>query len=86
MASAFLSAFLERHNTRFAVPAADSARAWRGWPEGLSSAAVFCVHYPRRVSRDNTLSWPGGALALPRRSDGRRGWIVTPQERLDGSP
>ncbi len=86
-ANAFLPAFLERHNERFAVPAADPAPAWRGWPEGLNSAAVFCFHYPRRVGRDNTISWPSGDLALPRRSNGRSwaGRSVIVQERLDGS-
>ncbi|MGK2850215.1 MAG: ISNCY family transposase [Candidatus Limnocylindrales bacterium] len=86
-ANAFLPAFLERHNARFAVPAADPTLAWRPWPDGLISDAVFCFHYPRRVSRDNTVSWPDGDLALPRRSDGRSwaGRTVILQERLDGS-
>lgn len=86
-ANAFLPVFLERHNARFAVPAADPAPAWRPWPEGLSSEAVFCFHYPRRVARDATISWPGGGLALPRRPDGRSwaGRSVVLQERLDGS-
>ena len=86
-ANAFLPVFLERHNRRFAVPAADSALAWRPWPAGATADAVFCFHYPRRVERDNTISWPGGGLALPRRSDGRTwaGRSVVVQERLDGS-
>lgn len=86
-ANAFLPVFLERHNARFAVSAADPAPAWRPWPEGLSSEAVFCFHYPRRVARDATISWPGGGLALPRREDGRSwaGRTVILQERLDGS-
>jgi transposase len=86
-ANAFLPGFLERHNARFAVPAADPALAWRPWPDGLSADAVFCFHYPRRVANDNTVSWPGGGLALPRRSDGRSwaGRTVILQERLDGS-
>jgi len=86
-ANAFLPAFLERHNERFAVPAADPALAWRPWPDGLTAEAVFCFHYPRRVGQDNTVSWPGGDLALPRRSDGRSwaGRTVILQERLDGS-
>jgi transposase len=86
-ANTFLPAFLERHNERFAVPAADPVSAWRPWPDGLSSDAVFCFHYPRRVGRDNTISWPGGGLALPRRSDGHSwaGRTVVLQERLDGS-
>ena len=86
-ANAFLPGFLVRHNARFAVPAADPEPAWRPWPDGLSSEAVFCFHYPRRVGRDNTVSWPGGGLALPRRTDGRSwaGRSVILQERLDGS-
>ena len=86
-ANAFLPGFLERHSERFAVRATDPRPAWRPWPDGLSSAAVFCFHYPRRVGRDNTVSWPGGDLALPRRSDGRSwaGRSVILQERLDGS-
>jgi len=77
---------LRRHNARFAVPAADAEPASLPWPDGLSSAAVFCFHDPRRVGRDSMLSWPGGDLALPRRSDGRSraGRTVILQERLDG--
>lgn len=84
---AFLPVFLERHNSRFAVAAADPSSAWRSWPEGLSADAVFCFHYPRRVGRDSTVSWPGGDLALPRRPAGRSwaGRSVILQERLDGS-
>jgi len=86
-ANAFLPGFLQRHNERFAVPAADPEPAWRPWPAGLGSDAVFCFHYPRRVGRDNTVSWPDGDLALPRRSDGRSwaGRTVILQERRDGS-
>lgn len=86
-ANAFLPGFLVRHNERFAVPAAEPEPAWRPWPDGLSADAVFCFHYPRRVGRDNTVSWPGRDLALPRRDD-RRSWAgrtVIVQERLDGS-
>ena len=86
-ANGFLPGFLDRHNARFAVPAFDPTLAWRPWPDGLSTPAVFCFHYPRRVGRDSTISWPDGDLALPRRSDGRSwaGRSVVLQERLDGS-
>ena len=69
------------------VPAAEPEPAWRPWPEGLSAEAVFCFHYPRRVARDATISWPGGPLALPGRADGRSwaGRSVVVEERLDGS-
>ncbi len=86
-ANAVLARYLPRHNERFAVPAADPEPAWRSFPDGLSAAAVFCFHYPRRVANDATISWPGGPLALPRRGDGRSwaGRSVNLQERLDGS-
>ncbi len=86
-ANAFLPGFLDRHNARFAVPAADPEAAWRPLPDGLSAEAVFCFHYRRLVANDATISWPGGDLALPRRPDGRS-WSrrsVVLQERLDGS-
>lgn len=86
-ANAFLPRFLGRYNARFTVPAADHEPAWRPWPEGLTAESVFCFHYPRRVARDATISWPGGPLSLPRRADGRSwaGRSVVLQERLDGS-
>ena len=86
-ANAFLPRFLVRYNERFGVPAAHPEPAWRPWPEGLSAEAVFCFHYPRRVARDATVSWPSGPLALPRRPDGRSwaGRSIVLQERLDGS-
>ncbi len=82
-----LAAYLPRHNQRFSVPADDPDPAWRPLPEGLTPEAVFCFHYPRRVANDATVSWPGGPLALPRRTDGRSwaGRSVMLQERLDGS-
>jgi transposase len=86
-ANAFLPRFLARYNSRFTVPPAEPEPAWRPWPEGLSAETVFCFHYPRRVARDATISWPGGPLALPRPTDGRSwaGRSVVLQERLDGS-
>jgi hypothetical protein len=86
-ANRFLPGYLDRHNARFAVPAADPEPAWRPWPEGLSAAAVFAFWYERTVSRDNTLAWGQDALAVPRRADGRTraGQRVTLAERLDGS-
>jgi transposase len=86
-ANAYLPGWLIRHNARFAVPAADPVSAWRAWPEGHSAEAVFAFWYRRTVARDNTVSWEGRALSLPRRSDGRSraGREITVAERLDGS-
>ncbi len=86
-ANRFLPAYLDRHNARFSVPAADPEPAWRPWPEGRSAEAVFAFWYGRTVNRDNTLAWGQDALAVPRRADGRTraGQRVTLAERLDGS-
>jgi transposase len=79
--------YLPRHNRRFAVEAADGDPAWCRWPSDLPPEAVLCFEYPRRVARDATVGWDGGALALPRRRGGASwaGRRVVVQERLDGS-
>jgi hypothetical protein len=86
-ANALFAWYLPRHNRRFAVPPADTEPAWRPWPTGLPPEAVLCFEYPRRVARDATIGWDGGALALPRRRGGASwaGRRVVVQERLDGS-
>jgi transposase len=78
--------YVPRHDRRFGVPATDPTPAWRPWSSELPPEAVFCFEYPRRVERDATISWDGGALGLPRRRDGRSwaGRRVIVQERLDG--
>lgn len=85
--NAFLPGFITRYNERFMVPAADPTPAWRAWPDDIPVESVFSFHYPRRVARDTTVSWPGGPLSLPLRSDGRSwaGRSIILQERLDGS-
>ena len=72
-ANGFLPGFLERHNARFAVCATDPTPAWRPWPDGLSSAAVFCFHYPRRVARDSTITGPMAILPCRAGATGRVG-------------
>jgi transposase len=86
-ANRVLDVYLPRHNARFAVPAADPSPAWRALPEGRTAEDLFCFRYPRRVAPDATIAWAGGALALPRRPDGRSwaGRAVILQERIDGS-
>ena len=86
-ANLFLPGYLDRHDARFSVPAADPEPAWRPWPDGLSAEAVFAFWYARTVTRDNTLAWGQDALAVPRRADGRTraGQKTTLAERLDGS-
>jgi transposase len=86
-ANVVLARHLPRHNARFAVPAAVDEPAWRRWPSPWPIEAELCFHYSRRVAGDATVSWDGGALALPRRRDGRSwaGRVVLVEEHLDGS-
>ncbi len=86
-ANALLAWYLPRHNERFGVRASIETPAWRPWSSEVPPEAVFCFHYRRRIEADATVSWPGGALALPARADGRawgRGYVMV-EERLDGS-
>jgi transposase len=86
-ANAFLPGFLLRHNERFAVPAADPARAYRPWPTTLDPAHVFCFKYERTVAADNTVRLGEHRLQLlpstTRPSYAR--CRVTLHEHLDGA-
>lgn len=84
-AETVLQAFLPRFNTRFAVPAADPAPAWRALPPGLDPWRVCAFRYQRRVGGDATVAIAGQRLLLT--PDARRGLParVEVREHLDGS-
>lgn len=85
-ANEVLARYLPRHAGWFGVPAADPDPAWRPWSSTWPVESVLSFHYPRRVAADDTLSWEGRALAVPRMEgggSGRRAVIV--EEHLDGS-
>jgi transposase len=85
-ANEVLAGYLPRHNDRFAVPPADPQPAWQAWDLVDPVEAVLCLHYPRRVANDATVSWRGRALALPPSPTGSwAGRRVTLEHRLDGS-
>jgi transposase len=86
-ANALLPAWIERHNARFAVAAADPAPAWRPVPGGLEPEELFCFRHGRRVARDGTFTLAGQSLMLvPGRIEPRRlGRRLVISERLDGS-
>jgi hypothetical protein len=75
-ANELLAWYLPRHNKRFGVPASIETPAWRPWDSEVPPEAVFCFHYRRRIESDATVSWPGGALALPARADGEPGVVA----------
>lgn len=85
-ANAFLPSFLARHNTRFAVPAADPGVAYRPWPSDQDPAQIFCFKYERTVATDNTVRLGEHRLQLlPSRARGSYAHCrVTLHEHLDG--
>jgi hypothetical protein len=85
-ANVFLASYLERHNARFAVPAADPVPAWRALPAEVSLERVFVFKYRRKVARDHTINLGGRVLALPQVGRaGYTGQTVEVHVRLDGS-
>lgn len=87
-ANAFLAGFVERHNTRFTVAAADPHRAWRAVPAEIDLERVLVFKYRRKVAKDHTIRLGGRILQLPRRATGAAnyaGKVVEVHERLDGS-
>ena len=86
-ANAFLRSYLVRHNTRFAVPAADPEPAWRAVPAEVRLEQVLVFKYRRKVARDHTIRLDGQVLQLPpgRGDRGYAGRLVEVHVRLDGS-
>jgi len=56
-ANAFLPAFMERHNQRFAVPAAVPKSAFSPCPDHLDR--IICPKHTRKVSNGSTISYHG---------------------------
>ncbi|MDE3113140.1 MAG: ISNCY family transposase [Chloroflexota bacterium] len=85
-ANAFLAPYLERHNRRFAIAAADPAPAWRALPAGLAVDDVCCLKYGRYVANDNTVMLEGARVQLPPRVRGTYAGVrVEVRHHLDGS-
>ncbi len=62
-ANAFLPRFLERYNRRFAKPAADPTSAFREAPSTADLDRILCLHFPRVVAKDHTITF--GNRRLP---------------------
>jgi hypothetical protein len=86
-ANALLPVWVERHNARFAVAAAEPEPAWRPVPGGLEPAELFCFRHRRKVARDGTFTLAGESLMLApgRVAPHRLGRRLVISERLDGS-
>ncbi|HZK67434.1 MAG TPA: ISNCY family transposase [Chloroflexota bacterium] len=86
-ANRFLTSFLDRHNRRFAVPAAEEGSAYRPLPEGLDPKSLFCFKHTRRVSADNVVAFEGCRLQIladPERASYAR-LEVEVHQHLDGT-
>ena len=68
-AAAFLPAFIERYNQRFARAPRETQSAWRNPPRDLDR--LLGCRYPRVVRLDNTVSLAGQTLQLPPGPGGR---------------
>ena len=86
-ANAFLPGYIERHNARFAQPAADPGTAYRPLPHGVDLDRVLSLQLERRVRNDNTVTVNNRVLQIPpgpwRRT--YAGSIVRVHFHLDGS-
>jgi len=86
-ATAFLPGFLDRCNARFAVPAAESALAYRPLLPGQDPWQICCLGYERTVANDGAIGFAGQRLQLlpyPHRPTLARA-VVEVREHLDGS-
>lgn len=83
----FLPAYIERHNSRFAVPAQEPGLAYRSLDPAFDLDRVLSFRYPRVVARDNTVRLGGCLIQIPP-GVARRSYFaahVWVHEFLDGS-
>lgn len=86
-ANAFLPAFTQQFNARFARPPADPAPAWRPVPRGLDLDRICSLYTEATVLNDNTVRTQGTLLHIPP-GPGGRGYAkahVEVRQLLDGS-
>jgi hypothetical protein len=83
----FLTTYLNRHNTAFAVPPNDPSSASRPLPPTLDLERTLSFRYGRVVNHDNTVQFNGQVFQIPP-GPRRRGYAkarVWVHELLDGS-
>jgi hypothetical protein len=86
-ANAFLPAFTQPFNARFARPPADLVPAWRPVPRGLDLDRICSLYTEATVLNDNTVRTQGTLLQIPP-GPGGRGYAkarVEVRQLLDGS-
>jgi hypothetical protein len=65
-ANAYLrTVYIPRHNAQFAVKAREETPAWISWV-GIELKEILCIQEERVVQNDNTISYEGLRLQIPR--------------------
>jgi|MudIll2142460700_1097286.scaffolds.fasta_scaffold94504_1 transposase len=85
-ANAFLPAFLEAYNARFAVPPTRAETVWRKAPRQAERERLLSLCYPAKVGNDNAVRLDGKVFDLPP-GPGRRSYAresVEVRQLLDG--
>lgn len=65
-ANAVAKQFIPHYNRRFTKKPADPVPAWRPLPKGLDLMQILCIKEQRVVANDNTVSWHGQILQIPK--------------------
>lgn len=65
-ANAIAKKFIPQYNRRFTKKPANSTPAWRPLPKGLDLMQILCIKEQRVVANDNTISWHGQILQIPK--------------------
>lgn len=58
--------FLPQYNRRFIKPSKVATPAWRPIPKNTDLMQILCVKEERTVANDNTISWHGQTLQIPK--------------------
>lgn len=58
--------FLPQYNRRFVKPPKVATPAWRAIPKNIDLMQILCVKEERTVANDNTISWHGQILQIPK--------------------
>ena len=65
-ANEILKKFIPQYNRRFIKKPANPIKAWRPIPKNLDLKQILCIKEQRTVNNDNTISWKGKTLQIPR--------------------
>lgn len=65
-ANAVAKKFIPQYNRRFTVAPANPNTAWRPIPKNINLMQILCIKEQRTVANDNTVSWHGHILQIPK--------------------